>query len=190
AAGVATPRPFAVAGAAGGAGERGDGLGHGAVVAAWRAGCKPRGSCRRAGGFAPPSSYTTIPRDIFMMKKERARSRGCRLASRGGGSHSMARFWKGRPLASPRPFSRYEFMIAWRYLRARRAEGGVSVMTWISLIGIALGVMALIATLAVRVGFRAEFVRTILGAYAHSTLYLPPVQLRNGGTDGGCRGPG
>src|SRR5690606_10065394 len=61
--------PFAVAGAAGGAGERGDGLGHGAVVAAWRAGCKPRGSCRRAGGFAPPSSYTTIPRDIFMMKK-------------------------------------------------------------------------------------------------------------------------
>jgi hypothetical protein len=31
-----------------------------------------------------------------------------------------------------RPFSRYEFFIAWRYLRARRAEGGVSVMTWIS----------------------------------------------------------
>ena len=50
-------------------------------------------------------------------------------------------------MASPAPFSRYEFMIAWRYLRARRAEGGVSVMTWISLIGIALGVMALIATL-------------------------------------------
>ena len=45
-------------------------------------------------------------------------------------------------MASPRPFSRYEFTIAWRYLRARRAEGGVSVMTWISLIGIALGVMA------------------------------------------------
>ena len=59
-------------------------------------------------------------------------------------------------MASPAPFSRYEFMIAWRYLRARRAEGGVSVMTWISLIGIALGVMALIATLAVRSGFRAE----------------------------------
>ena len=49
-------------------------------------------------------------------------------------------------MASPIPFSRYEFMIAWRYLRARRSEGGVSVMTWISLIGIALGVMALIET--------------------------------------------
>ena len=51
-------------------------------------------------------------------------------------------------MASSRPFSRYEFLIAWRYLRARRAEGGVSVMTWISLIGIMLGVAALIATLA------------------------------------------
>jgi lipoprotein-releasing system permease protein len=62
-------------------------------------------------------------------------------------------------------------MIAWRYLRARRAEGGVSAMTWISLIGITLAVFALIATLAVRSGFRAEFVDTILGANAHVTLY-------------------
>jgi lipoprotein-releasing system permease protein len=62
-------------------------------------------------------------------------------------------------------------MIAWRYLRARRAEGGVSVMTWISLIGIALAVAALIITLSVRAGFRAEFVDTILGANAHVTVY-------------------
>ncbi|OYX41127.1 MAG: ABC transporter substrate-binding protein [Rhodobacterales bacterium 32-67-9] len=68
------------------------------------------------------------------------------------------------------PFSPFEFMIAWRYLRARRAEGGVSVMTWISLIGIALGVMALVATMAVRAGFRAEFVDTILGANAHVSV--------------------
>jgi lipoprotein-releasing system permease protein len=70
-----------------------------------------------------------------------------------------------------RPFAAFEWMIAWRYLRARRAEGGVSVMTWISLIGIALAVFALIATLAVRSGFRAEFVDTILGANAHVTVY-------------------
>jgi lipoprotein-releasing system permease protein len=79
---------------------------------------------------------------------------------------------EGTALASrTAPFSRFEWMIAWRYLRARRAEGGVSVMTWISLIGIALGVMALVATLAVRAGFRAEFVDTILGANAHVTVY-------------------
>ncbi|MBT0780925.1 lipoprotein-releasing ABC transporter permease subunit [Paracoccus sp. pheM1] len=82
-------------------------------------------------------------------------------------------------MASPAPFSRFEFMIAWRYLRARRAEGGVSVMTWISLLGITLGVMALIATLAVRAGFRAEFVDTILGANAHSTVYYAPTQIYN-----------
>jgi len=74
-------------------------------------------------------------------------------------------------LAQTAPFSRFEFMIAWRYLRAKRAEGGVSVMTWISLIGITLAVFALIATLAVRAGFRAEFVDTILGANAHVTVY-------------------
>ena len=69
------------------------------------------------------------------------------------------------------PFAAFEWMIAWRYLRARRAEGGVSVMTWISLIGIALAVFALIATLSVRSGFRAEFVSTILGINAHVTVY-------------------
>jgi lipoprotein-releasing system permease protein len=69
------------------------------------------------------------------------------------------------------PFAAFEWMIAWRYLRARRAEGGVSMMTWISLVGITLAVFALIATLAVRAGFRAEFVDTILGANAHVTVY-------------------
>ena len=74
-------------------------------------------------------------------------------------------------MATTPPFARFEFMIAWRYLRSRRAEGGVSVMTWISLIGITLAVFALIATLAVRAGFRDEFVGTILGANAHVTVY-------------------
>ncbi len=72
------------------------------------------------------------------------------------------------------PFSSFEWMIAWRYLRARRADGGVSVMTWISFIGITLAVFALIATLAVRTGFRTEFVGTILGANAHVTVYQVP----------------
>ncbi|WP_108482951.1 lipoprotein-releasing ABC transporter permease subunit [Oceaniglobus ichthyenteri] len=73
-------------------------------------------------------------------------------------------------------------MIAWRYLRAKRAEGGVSVMTWISLIGITLAVFALIATLAVRSGFREEFVDTILGANAHVTVYSTLRVNENGQT--------
>ncbi|MBF9032093.1 lipoprotein-releasing ABC transporter permease subunit [Rhodobacterales bacterium HKCCE3408] len=75
---------------------------------------------------------------------------------------------------SPGPFSSFEFLIAWRYLRARRAEGGVSTMTWISFIGITLAVLALIATLAVRSGFRYEFVGTILGANPHISVSASP----------------
>lgn len=84
---------------------------------------------------------------------------------------------------NPAPFAAFEWMIAWRYLRARRAEGGVSVMTWISLIGITLAVFALIATLAVRSGFRTEFVDTILGANAHVTVYKVGDILPNGQLD-------
>ncbi len=77
-----------------------------------------------------------------------------------------------------KPFAPFEWMIAWRYLRARRAEGGVSTMTWISLIGITLAVFALIATLAIRTGLREETVRTILGANAHIELYYAPQQTQ------------
>lgn len=78
------------------------------------------------------------------------------------------------------PFAKFEWMIAWRYIRAKRAEGGVSVMTWISLIGVTLAVFALIATLAVRSGFRAEFVDTILGSNAHVTVYNEQYQEQTG----------
>ena len=81
---------------------------------------------------------------------------------------------ESRAMSTTTPFARFEWMIAWRYLRAKRREGGVSVMTWISLIGITLAVFALIATLAVRTGFRVEFTNTILGANAHVSVYVSP----------------
>ncbi|PUB18688.1 ABC transporter permease [Yoonia sediminilitoris] len=76
-------------------------------------------------------------------------------------------------MKSTAPFAKFEWMIAWRYIRAKRADGGVSVMTWISLIGVTLAVFALIATLAVRSGFRAEFIDTIVGANAHVSVVQP-----------------
>ncbi len=84
-------------------------------------------------------------------------------------------------------FSNYEFLIAWRYLRSKRAEGGVSTMTWISIVGISLSVFALIATLSVRSGFRAELVDTILGANAHVTVYKQPTKDSNGNVDRGFK---
>ena len=89
----------------------------------------------------------------------------------------------GIKTGSTAPFSAYEWMIAWRYLRARRSEGGVSTMTWISLIGIALAVFALIATLAVRSGFRSEFVGSILGSNAHVSVYYTGQVQANGQID-------
>ena len=83
------------------------------------------------------------------------------------------------------PFASYEWKIAWRYLRAKRAEGGVSVMTWISLIGITLAVFALVATLSVRSGFRTEIVDTILGSNSHITLYKTITQDQYGNIDRG-----
>ena len=78
------------------------------------------------------------------------------------------------------PFAAFEWMIAWRYLRAKRAEGGVSVMTWISLVGITIAVFAMIATLSVRAGFRAEFVGTILGANPHIEIFADSHELSDG----------
>ena len=66
-------------------------------------------------------------------------------------------------MAQTSPFSRFEFMIAWRYLRAKRAEGGVSVMTWISLIGITLGVLTTFALMPETVPSPWRYIWLLLG---------------------------
>ncbi len=71
------------------------------------------------------------------------------------------------PNRAPGAFSRLEWMIAWRYLRARRKEGAISVIAGFSLAGIMLGVGTLIVVMSVMNGFRTELVGRILGAQAH-----------------------
>jgi lipoprotein-releasing system permease protein len=60
-------------------------------------------------------------------------------------------------------FGAFERMVAFRYLRARRQEGFVSVIAIFSLLGIALGVATLIVVMAVMNGFRVEFISNIVG---------------------------
>jgi lipoprotein-releasing system permease protein len=62
---------------------------------------------------------------------------------------------------------RFEFFIALRYLTARRKQTVISVITVISVLGVAAGVMALIIALAINAGFRGELQRNLLGATAH-----------------------
>src|SRR5437870_9320292 len=68
-------------------------------------------------------------------------------------------------------FNAFERMVAFRYLRARRQEGFVSVIAIFSLLGIALGVATLIIVMAVMNGFRSDLVGRILGLNGHLAVY-------------------
>ena len=68
-------------------------------------------------------------------------------------------------------FGAVERMIAFRYLRARRQEGFVSVIAAFSLLGIALGVATLIIVMSVMNGFRADLLARILGLNGDLGVY-------------------
>lgn len=74
-------------------------------------------------------------------------------------------------------FTAFEWMMAMRYLRARRQEGFISVIAWFSLLGIVLGVATLIIVMAVMNGFRQELLSRILGLNGHLSIYGPPAGL-------------
>src|SRR5262245_1342377 len=71
-------------------------------------------------------------------------------------------------------FSRFEWMLSLRYLRARRKEGFISVIAGFSFLGIMLGVMVLIVVMAVMNGFRKELLDKILGLNGH--LVIQPLE--------------
>jgi len=76
-------------------------------------------------------------------------------------------------------FSPFERMMAWRYLRARKAEGFVSVIAGFSFLGIMLGVATLIIVMSVMNGFREELVTRILGLNGHLNVYSQTGPLEN-----------
>ncbi|MDB5648834.1 MAG: Lipoprotein-releasing system transrane subunit LolC [Hyphomicrobiales bacterium] len=73
------------------------------------------------------------------------------------------------PVAT-RAFASFEWMIAFRYLRARRAQGFVSVIAGFSFAGIALGVATLIVVMSVMNGFHIELMNKIVGINGHVFL--------------------
>ncbi|MUZ63381.1 lipoprotein-releasing ABC transporter permease subunit [Agrobacterium vitis] len=75
--------------------------------------------------------------------------------------------------SSAKPFSAFERMVAWRYLRARRKEAVISVIAGFSFVGIMLGVATLIIVMAVMNGFRTELISRILGINGH--MIVQPV---------------
>lgn len=76
-------------------------------------------------------------------------------------------------------FSPFERLVAMRYLRARRQEGFISVITWFSLIGIALGVATLIVVMSVMNGFREELFSRVIGLNGHISIMAMQGPLDN-----------
>ena len=86
-------------------------------------------------------------------------------------------------LPDTRPFANFEWKLALRYLRARRKEGIVSVISLFSFLGIMLGVATLIVVMSVFNGFHKELLDKVLGFSGHATIYDPqfePVQDADG----------
>lgn len=67
-------------------------------------------------------------------------------------------------------FTKFERLIAFRYLRSTKQEGFVSVIAWFSFIGIALGVATLIIVMSVMNGFRQELLQRIIGMNGHIAI--------------------
>jgi len=76
-----------------------------------------------------------------------------------------------------RPFGPFERMLAMRYLGAKREHGGLAFISVVSVIGITLGVWALILTMSIMNGFRLELISKIIGFEPHvfiDTRGAPP----------------
>jgi lipoprotein-releasing system permease protein len=70
-----------------------------------------------------------------------------------------------------RAFAPFEWLVALRYLRARRKEGFISVIAGFSFLGIMLGVATLIIVMAVMNGFRQELFNKMLGLNGHVVVH-------------------
>ncbi|MDR0741277.1 MAG: lipoprotein-releasing ABC transporter permease subunit [Rickettsiales bacterium] len=68
-------------------------------------------------------------------------------------------------------FTKLERKVAFRYLRAKRKEGFVSVISWVSLLGIMLGVATLIVVMSVMGGFHDTLLSRIIGMNGHVVVY-------------------
>ena len=81
------------------------------------------------------------------------------------------------PPAPAGPFSAWERAIAFRYLRARRKQGGVALVSAISFFGVMAAVAVLIIVMSVMNGFRSELLGRILGFNGH--LYVSGAMLQD-----------
>ncbi len=128
----------------------------------------------------PPSGY--FPGEDAEGEKINAFSLGVfagGVPEGGGGFSTRSNSHMTDALPDTRPFAGFEWKIALRYLRARRREGMVSVISLFSFLGIMLGVATLIVVMSVFNGFHNALLDQVLGFSGHASVYHPqfePVQ--------------
>ncbi len=66
-----------------------------------------------------------------------------------------------------KPFSAWEWTLAFRYLRNKRKNGGVGLIAWVAFVAIALAITAMITVMSVMAGFRSELLGKILDFNGH-----------------------
>jgi lipoprotein-releasing system permease protein len=71
---------------------------------------------------------------------------------------------------------KYELFVSLRYLKAKRKQSFISLITFISIGGVALGVAALIIVISVMTGFKEDLQEKILGAYSHLLVLQHPLE--------------
>ena len=67
--------------------------------------------------------------------------------------------------------SKSEILITKRFLFSKKSEGYISIFSWFSIIGISLGVAAIIIVMSVMNGFRSNLTERLLGVNSHLNLY-------------------
>ena len=82
---------------------------------------------------------------------------------------------------------RFELFVATRYLRAKRRQAFIGVITGISVLGVAAGVASLIVALAVNNGFRQDLQARLLGSTSHISLLRVESDACRGGGSGDLR---
>jgi len=74
-------------------------------------------------------------------------------------------------------FSSYEILLIKRFLFSKKTDGFISIFSWFSIIGITIGVAAIIIVMAVMNGFREELISRLLGINGHLNIYSNTGQI-------------
>jgi len=76
-------------------------------------------------------------------------------------------------------FTSYEILLIKRFLFSKKTDGFISIFSWFSIIGITIGVAAIIIVMSVMNGFREELTLRLLGINGHLNIYSQVGQITN-----------